>query len=133
MRMISGDVISIPWVTGLLGLLGGAVALATKIIEYRIKVREARAGSNRPPEPEAKADSPICSLPVQFKGFVNRTLELSTAEDRVYEGGEAVLVFEGDRGIGKSTAAVELAHRLQKGQPRGSRDLREHEYIWVMG
>jgi len=133
MRTVLGDTLSIPSVTGLLALIGGVFAVAAKFIEYRIKLREARAGRKQAPAPEVKLDAPICSLPVQFKGFVNRTRELSTAEERVYEGGEAVLVFEGDRGIGKSTAAVELAHRLQKGEPRGARDLREHEYIWVMG
>lgn len=138
-----GDALSIALVTAVLGLIAGGLLLATRVVEYRtarIKAREAlgdKAGEVSGERDAAAMDvtdtSHSDSLPIRFKGFVNRTRELSTAEDRVYKGGEAVLVFEGDKGIGKSAAAVELAHRLQKGEPRGTRDLRDHEYIWVMG
>jgi hypothetical protein len=72
-------------------------------------------------------------LPRRYRPFVNRDAELQEAMSQICDGGEAVLAFEGVRGIGKSAAATELAYRLQQQPACGGTDLREHTFIWVNG
>jgi hypothetical protein len=133
--MKAGDPLQIGLAVAVVGLLATGLLFATRIIEFRVARMRAREVVRDGGEIAAAAEPrpPSHPLPIESPGFVNRKRELRAAEDCVYDGGEAVVVFEGERGIGKSQAAVALAHRLRCGGPRGERDLREHEFIWVRG
>jgi hypothetical protein len=133
--MKTGDALLIV-LTAVLGLLAAGLAFATKIIEFftaRMRARQVAREFDETIDSEAKPLPPLDPLPNISPGFVNRKRELDLAEDRVRNGGEAVLVFEGDKWSGKSEAAVALAHRLRSAESGGARDLRDHEFIWIKG
>lgn len=131
--MNSGDPVVIGLAVVVLGVLGAALGLAAKLIEFMTaRRRAAEAAPVAEPLRSQRTDPALDPLPSPSPGFVNRTRELDTAEQGVYGGGEALVIFEGDKGIGKSEAAIQLAHRLRDGEPRGGRDLRDHEFVWVM-
>ncbi len=63
--------------------------------------------------------------------FVNRHEELEELIARVHAGRENVLTIEGDRWVGKSALAAELAHSLLACGPSTAFDPADHSFIWM--
>jgi tetratricopeptide (TPR) repeat protein len=113
--------------------VGGAaamVALLTALINYRTARFGLRTATitteNRVPQPRVQ-------LPARSH-LVNREEEMRQAEDLIRRG-ETVVAIEGDIGVGKSTVAKELAHRLSS-EDRGGRrqlDLGGQTFLWIDG
>jgi hypothetical protein len=120
-------------------LAGGVATLAANAIQLRLVRRnaaqEVAVAPVDPVAPSVHASLPQRSgnLPRRYRPFVNRDSELREALNQIYDGGESVLAFEGARGIGKSLAATELAHRLLEEPAHGAVDLCEHTFVWVRG
>jgi tetratricopeptide (TPR) repeat protein len=119
------------------GLAAAFVTLSSNVIQLRLARRkDPEAASELPPVvacSEQESPPRVDSLPSRYRAFVNRDVELGDAMSQICIQREAVLAIEGARGIGKSAAATELAHRLMGESPRGSVDLREHAFVWVDG
>jgi hypothetical protein len=114
----------------IVGVLG-VVVVAIGLINALISNRTATIGWRREMAIPAAGDwaaAPPVMLPARAH-FVNREAEIEEAIKRV-KGGEAVLAFEGVAGIGKSAAAVELAHRLQVDTTMG---FDKCSFVWIDG
>jgi hypothetical protein len=138
--LIFASAVWIGVVTAGVALVGGAATLAANAIELRLARRRAAAEAKSTSQDAAVPTAHVISsqqrrgnLPRRYRPFVNRDSELSEALDQICNGGESVLAFEGARGIGKSVAATELAHRLLDEPRPGTIDLREYEFVWVRG
>ncbi|HEX5526849.1 MAG TPA: hypothetical protein VFX44_06575 [Solirubrobacterales bacterium] len=113
------------------------VAALIGVFNALIQSRSARLGwktaqaSTLPPLREGVAEPPS-SLPTQQQ-LVNREEEVDHALARI-RAGEAVLAIEGSTGVGKSTVALEVAHRLKKDKPgEDDPDLSGHAFVWIDG
>jgi len=113
-----------------LGVVAGAIALATSLINRRtaIEGREAQIAERADSE---TAEVPAALLPPRLQCFVDRTEVMGEAVARI-DAGERVLAIAGGAGVGKSAVATELAHRLRSDQ-EGVPDLRTHDYLWIDG
>jgi hypothetical protein len=127
-----------PPIPVLIAALTGLVGLATAIIHYRAARLSTRGGSVGLPVPLDGALDPVrapavrASLPSPPSRFVNRQAELETAMARI-RAGHAAVAIDGEWGVGKSTTARELVHRLRDDDRRddGMPDLRNHTFLWV--
>lgn len=117
----------------LLAALLGILSNAIQLLLARRRLGEASRARDKPAPPPAEPPPQLRSLPPPDPAFVNRKAELRKATSLIREGGEAVLAFEGSKGIGKSATAVQLAHELRREPLLGEVDLCEHEFIWVRG
>lgn len=117
------------------GLAAAAVTFSSNVIQMLTARRRAREEQLRAIESSREAESALRrdSLPSRSPGFINRDKELGDAMSQIFLRRELVLAIEGARGIGKSAAATELAHRLIQESPPGAVDLREHAFVWVDG
>lgn len=108
------------------GGAAGAVALATALINHRtarLGLRKATA-PNGVPEAAPKLQLPVRPHLVNREDAMGRALELIRS-------GESVVAIEGESGVGKSTLAKELAHRLSVPAGPGEPDLSQHTFLWL--
>ncbi|SOD65443.1 DNA-binding transcriptional activator of the SARP family [Streptomyces zhaozhouensis] len=69
----------------------------------------------------ARAQVPVCQLPMDVEDFTGRSREVAVLEARLSAAGRApvVVVVSGPPGSGKSTLAVHVAHRVRAAFPDG--------------
>jgi hypothetical protein len=117
------------------GLAAAAVTFSSNVIQMLIARRRAREEQLPAIESAREAESALQrdSLPSRSPSFINRDKELGDAMSQIFLRREFVLAIEGARGIGKSAAATELAHRLIHESASGALDLRERAFVWVDG
>lgn len=108
-------------VAGLLAVIGGVIGIRSATLGWRTALATAT------PSPSL----PRSQLPAPPR-LVNRTDEVRDALLRL-NAGEAVLAIEGDIGIGKSTVANAVAHRLHQAGARadGTPTQASCTFLWI--
>jgi hypothetical protein len=121
-----------------LGIAAALVTLVAGLIPLGLNVRAARH-----PREELKIrglpsaeqvgltdERRLVYLPGR-SNFVNRQEELEELIARVHSGRENVLTIEGDRWVGKSALAGEVAHALLARGPSPTFEPSEHSFVWM--